>query len=105
MIIIKTHYNMIRSTFMLYACVSLLSLGLLTSCSKDDDAIETPPDQTLELSDEEVAEIVEASMTKSNGRMVQEIESTTEEVESITFNGDQTATLIINGETYLIDLG
>jgi hypothetical protein len=54
-------------------------MGMLFSCDKNED---NGPEET-QLSEDEVAEVLESSFSKTNGGLTEELESTSEEMESM----------------------
>lgn len=74
---------MTRVTQLTIFGVLLLSMSVLFSCNKAEDDPAPQPDPETELSDREAAEVVEASLAQSNGGLMEEMQSTTDELESM----------------------
>jgi len=70
---------MTRATHFILFSILLISLNLLFSCTNEED---NAPVES-ELSDEEAAEVLEASFSKTTGGLTEELESTSEELESL----------------------
>jgi hypothetical protein len=83
---------MTRITHLFFISFALLAFSFFTSCSKTeatpetDSYIENEPTSELQMSEEEVAEIIEASLSQSKGGMTKEMESTTEDIETMALN-------------------
>ncbi len=73
---------MTRLTSLTFAIFAMASLTFFASCTKDDEATQ-PAQEEVMLSDEEVVEVMEATLSQSKGGIAKEMETTSETFESM----------------------